>query len=123
MALSPTTFKEIFPAFSSLDDARISLFIGFALPYVNKTVWKNKYDYALALFTAHLLGSIPGAQGAGGPGGAVQSSKVGQLQRTFAVAVPSSAATLETTSYGQLFLQLRDTLLIGPMVINWRRLW
>lgn len=112
---TPAEFKEDFPEFASLTDAKIQRFILRAQPYINAKVWGVKTEYAWMLMTAHLLKSIPDSSGGGGGGGPVQSEKVGDLQTTFAVAVPQ-AGTLSSSSYGDLLIQLRKSILVSPII-------
>lgn len=120
MAVTPASVVETAPELASEDPARIQRFIDIAKPYVNLNTWgAAKYDYALELFTAHLLTTALTSTTTGGSsgGGLVTSEKVGDLSIGYAVAA-AAPDTLATTKYGSLFLQLRRTLLITPIVVT-----
>lgn len=104
---------DVAPEFATMDPARIQRFILRAQPYINSKIWGIKTDYAWALFTAHLLESSENSSSSGG--GPVSSEKVGDLQTTYSVPAPQSG-TLSATSYGDLFIQLRKSILVSPIV-------
>lgn len=108
--ISLSYFIIVCPEFAAIDPAVFAIFVNEAKEYVNVKVWGAKAKYALALFTAHLLKlKAPGSLS-----GAASSSKVGDLQRTYAS--PNSSDNLSNTTYGVLFVQLRKTLYITPFV-------
>jgi len=112
MAITPDTVIEVAPELSSQTEARILAFINYASPYINRTIWGTKADFAHALFTAHLLTmSLKG-----GAGGEITSEKVGDLAISYGAG--SSGNDLGKTSYGSIFLSLRKTLLISPVVVR-----
>lgn len=114
MAVSATLVRDIAPELASESDSRIELFIDFAKLNVNEPVWGDKYDLGVAVYTAHLLTMSNSGGGLGG--GAVVSEKVGDLARSYA-APKNSNDSLELTTYGKWFLQMRRTLLITPLCL------
>lgn len=115
MSITSADVIRVAPEFSSEDAGTFTYFIAQAALYVNSKFWKEKTDMAHALFTAHLMKSRGTSGGLGVPGGPIQSSKVGDLSRTYAVAVPAGGS-YSNTSYGQLFEQLRKTILTSPFI-------
>lgn len=110
---------DVAPEFGAESVARINRFIARALPYINPRIWGIKTDYAHALFTAHLLKGSGSASGGGPvviPAGPVTKEKMGDLEISYASATISSPSSFETTNYGQLFLQLRRTVSVSPLV-------
>lgn len=58
MAVTPTSFREAFPAFSStalFPDAQINIWLTFAVPLHNADRYGNLLDLAVQLFVAHNL--------------------------------------------------------------------
>lgn len=129
MATNVNDVRLIAPEFTTLDAAIITSFIAIADKFINTKIWGEKADIGRAYFTAHLLKSRPilpdgGEPGGGviGPNGPASMEKVGDIQRSFsegggggqaAGGVPRPNAT---TYYGEIFEQLKRTLLITPIV-------
>lgn len=110
MAITSDTVILVAPEFSSQDTDRIDFFITQASQYINRRVWGDKADYAHALYTAHLM-TVSARSGSTG----VTAERVGELSRNYAT--PTDNA-LGSTSYGSLFISLRKTLLISPIVVR-----
>lgn len=117
MPFSFNYFITVAPEFASADPATVSFFETEAAEYINFPLWGKKGKYAHALFTAHLMKmSTPAVSQVNG--GVVTSSKVGDLQRNYSNAGSSSEDALLRTSYGTLFLQLRRSISVSPLVVN-----
>lgn len=109
------------PEFSDLPSSQIDLIIEYARNWVCEDKWGSKSKLGIVLMSAHLLkeaGFGPGdSSSASGP---VTSERVGDLQRSYGqVSLQNSSVgdqLLATTKYGRLFLTLRRTLVITPMV-------
>ena len=119
--MTASEFKDIFDVFSSLSDAKVNTFIGFAEARIDADVFGDLYDQALAYLTAHLLAVSSQAEAfAAGGVGPVTSQTVGPLSRSFAAASgyvkTSSPSDYSMTPYGQHFLTLLNMVLPGPMV-------
>lgn len=112
MAITPADVIAVAPELATQSNERIQLFIGYATPYVNANVWGEKTNYALSLFTAHLM-TLTGRQGAGG---SISSETVGGLSRSYSN--PSSTDAMASTGYGQTFAMLMKSLPTSPRVIN-----
>lgn len=102
------------------DPSTINFYLAQALPYINFSLYKTKGNYAHALYAAHLMKMLSSSSIAGGGnGGAVTSTKVGDLQRSFGnnASGGSSSSSLSSTAYGKLFLELRKSISVSPLVI------
>lgn len=118
MAITPSELKKFAPEFEDQPNSRLNIFIGMADRMVNESCWGDKADDARLLLSAHF--TTLGDRGAGGTAGAVTSEKVGDLQTNYANPSSSSGKGSEfmSTSYGQIYLQLRKTLVVTPMVVD-----
>lgn len=110
MAIDAQYIKDHFPEYAATDAAFIDLFIPIAKEYVTAATWGAKYDFAHALYTAHLM-KMMSTKGVGQ--GQISSSKVGDLARSYAV---PSQASLQLTGYGNLFYELMRSLIITPIL-------
>ncbi len=115
MAISSATVILVAPEFAGEAVDRINAFIEFASPYIDRSVWGVKSDHAHALMTAHFLSTAPSTGNA--KGGPVHQEKLGEAAITYAVNAPNPD-TIATSDYGRLLIQLRKTLLIGPLVLT-----
>lgn len=106
--------KDIAPELASESDQRIELFIDIVKTRNDSDVWATKYDYAVALDAAHEL-TMANRSGSGGPLTRQQVGDVSVAYGEFKGGEYSSPYDL--TSYGQMYLNLRKTLLITPMVV------
>lgn len=111
MAVQPNEVKKVAldGAFDSLTNSQIKIYLDMATNCVDETVWGKKADDAIKLLTAHYLTLAS----RGGNSGSVTSEKVGDLQKSFSNA-QTDDSELATTSYGQMYLQMRKTLVITP---------
>lgn len=74
-------------------------------------VWKTQTDIGIILLTAHLL-----AEGdKGGNSGSVKSEKVNELSRTFFTPSNKSSGGMDSTTYGQQFLQKQKARVVSPI--------
>ena len=111
MAITNADIINVAPELVSVSTGRIDSFIAFAAPYVNINIWGEKADFAHSLLTAHLL-TLSNKGGATN----VTSEKVGDLSVSYAD--PTADQGLESTAYGSMFVQLRKSLLISPIVVT-----
>lgn len=89
--------------FAALDEAEITRAISDAALQVNTTVWGSKADLATICLAAHFLTVWnPGLAVASG---AVQSERVGDVARTYAVAAPA-ADRYDSTRWGREYSRL-----------------
>lgn len=85
-------------------DATWTALIGFAYLQMNIDVWGTWLDMGATYLVAHLV-TLGKRRGAGGP---VQTEMVGQVSRSYFTML--TAGVLGSTSYGQEFFRLRNSL-------------
>lgn len=95
-------------------DSRRSEIIAFAELQVNATWFDAKYEWAAAYLAAHYLALNPASGGSTEPGGGfIVSKREGDLSVTYAKPAVSgtnlSDDSLSQTSFGQQFIQLRNS--------------
>jgi uncharacterized membrane protein len=113
MAVTPTTLKQLFPAFASETDARVQLLINAAKRRVSEGVFGVYYDDAVSYLAAHLL-ARDAAQNGGK--GAIASETVGSLSRSYSNATATTGGYGSTT-YGQEFFALLRLVKPTPTVL------
>ena len=129
MSITPNIFRVRFPEFTDdtiYPDERVQLFIDdAALIYMGATEsrWGAKYDIAQAYLTAHLLtaGTATEAGDTNTKAGEISSKSAGGVSVTRAIAPKNRSdmdSFLTSTSYGQYFLNIRNTCFVGVMVAN-----
>ncbi|WP_448510326.1 DUF4054 domain-containing protein [Immundisolibacter sp.] len=111
IAITSTDITNVAPELSTQANERIELFIEYARLFVNEAKWEAKAKFGTILYCCHLLTLAT----RGGAGGSVASEKVGELQVNYST--PQTDVELNSTSYGQMFLQLRKTLPFTPLVV------
>lgn len=79
---------------------------------INLECWGEKADCAHRYLTGHFLAMQGGGSG---EGGAVSSRKIDKLSISFAVSPPSDA-DLGNTKWGRMYMALKSTLLLLPIV-------
>lgn len=109
-------FREIFPEFASSSDARVQYFMDLATAQVNTTAFGDCYAQAVYLLTAHNLTMMDPSRASSG---SKSMEKVGDL----AVSYDTSSGTgmdaeFNQTQYGKQFLQLRNSKVISPLVLD-----
>lgn len=106
--------KSIAPELQSESDTRIDLFIEIAKLRNDEDTWLTKYDYAVALDACHEI-TMANRAGSGGP---VTMEKAGQLSVSYGSFQSGKyQIPYELTSYGIMYINLRKTLLITPLVV------
>lgn len=121
-------FRLTIPAMSDVTDAQLALDFSIYGDYVSEGRFGKLYPKALCYFVAHMLTLNSMIENAGGDAGNVNltaggltSEKEGQLARGYASTMSAASSAgddlLKKTLYGQLFLQLRD-LVIVPATIR-----
>lgn len=129
MATDVATFRVRFPEFSDsieYPDARIQLFLDDAKDCylgTNEARWCGKYDYAQAYLAAHLLVIGTGAEAGDSSvkAGPISSKSAGGVSVSRAVMVKDRSDTDDfymSTVYGQQFLNIRNSCLVGVLVAN-----
>lgn len=129
MATDVSTFRTRFPEFSDnteYPDARIQLFLDDAVNLymgTQESRWCNKYDIAQAYLSAHLLsmGTATEVGDTSSKAGPVSSKSAGGVSVTRAVIAKERSDEDEfyaSTSYGQQFLNIRNTCFVGVLAVN-----
>lgn len=113
MIPSVVDFQTFFPGLCA-DAARIQLFLDLAVAQVPEGVWGSVTKQARLYLAGHML--IMADRAAKGISGAITSSKVGDLARTYAAPATGGSEELKQTGFGLEFLRLRRTVAITPMV-------
>lgn len=129
MATTVATFRLRFPEFADVTeypDARIQLFLDDSADcYMGSDEgrWCGKYDYAQAHLAAHLLtiGTSSEAGDSSVKSGPVASKSAGGVSVSRAV-VAKSRSDMDDfymgTTYGQQFLNIRNTCFVGVTIAN-----
>jgi hypothetical protein len=127
--VTPSDVVKIAPEFSDLAASpagaiQIESMIDVARTFINEGKWGAiRGQKGLTFLAAHLCTQLIGEEGTGGDSasGPVTSEKVGDLQRSYGSIELSGLDTQEevfsSTKYGRLFIALRKTITITPMVI------
>lgn len=120
-------FRLTVPALSDVTDEQLALDFGVYGDYVSEGRFGKLYPKALCYFVAHMITLNHMIANAGGNAGNVNlvaggliSEKEDKLARGYAnVASSGTSASdeiLKKTLYGQLFLQLRDMVIVSPTI-------
>ncbi len=126
MATDVATFRVRFPEFSDdteYTDARVQLFLDDAVNIhmgTDEDRWCNKYDFAQAYLTAHLLlkGEASEVGDSSANVGPVSSKSAGGVSVTKAVTAKDRSDTDDfymSSTYGQQFLNIRNTCFVGVL--------
>ena len=99
-ALDIELFKCLVPEFANKDPVVLNKIASVVSECFNECVWGSKIDMGLVYAVAHTLKMSTRA----GAGGVIQSEKVGDLSRTYAVEADESL--WGQTSYGKEYLRL-----------------
>ena len=118
--VDPTSFKERFPEFSTVADARVQLFIDDAVVVLNEVYWGSKYDLGVSYYSAHCLTLGKNSEsGSTSPPGVVSGKSVDGVSISYS-SPPISDMTESiygSTVYGQRYLALRKTLGVPVYVV------
>lgn len=114
-------YRSLIPDHAPVLDGVITARLELAAKRHDASRWGNVYAEAMVYYAAHLVEMTPGSGAPGAPSsGSVQgpliSQRDGDLSRTYAAPATSSTSTevgtdawLMLTSYGQQYLDLRNT--------------
>jgi hypothetical protein len=126
--ITVSDFRLRFPEFEDpllYSDDRIQLFIDDTILYMgdDEHHWCNKYDFAQAYLTAHLL--VIGTRSEAGDtsiiAGPISSKTADGVSVTRAVLAKNRSDQDDfymSTTYGQQFLMIRDNCFVGVRVAN-----
>lgn len=130
-------FRLTIPAMADVTDAELASDIETYRDYISEKVFGKLFPKALAYFIAHMRtlngmisNAVAGGSGAGAPifsAGTLVSEKESDLQRSYSAG--SSSATTSTNSdellkktlYGQMFLQLKEMVVVTAVVRRGKR--
>ena len=122
-APSLALYRELIDEHSAIGDTIVEKWLSFALRrHADASVWGQVYGDAMVFYAAHRVLRDP-ASGLGTSAsapGLVTSQRDGDLSRTYAqpAAAVGSDADLASTTYGQLYLELRESRAASaPMVV------
>ena len=125
MSVSSSDVLAIAPEFSSEPTSRIDALIAVATQFVNPRAWGAKTDIAIIYYTAHLLSVTPNSSGTTGAStarGPISQEKVGDISTSYSAASSStsssSRSSFNASSYGQIFEEMKKTLVITPIAVN-----
>lgn len=104
--------KALAEELTTVLDAKVNLYIELAKLQVLESFWGAKYKMGVVTLAAHLLTLM---NRAGGSAGSVSSEAVGELSISYSA--PTSDSELGTTTYGSMYIALRKTLNITPLVV------
>ena len=100
------------PELSTLPSPFMQVYLDLAKNFVFETKWERKYKQAVCLLTAHMVSMTKTGGNNSGP---IASESVGELSISYSNATMDDE--LQRTSYGELYLMLRKTLKITPLVV------
>ena len=120
------TFNEILfktvvaPEFKTKTLAQLTPFIDEAELEVSEKKWGKFHPRAWGLMTAHLQKMFDISKNGQSSGGNAQikKTKVGKLEREFAVSDSKSNDTLQLTIYGKEYKRLRKKIIKGPLFVS-----
>ncbi len=106
--------RQIAPELGDVSTERLDFFVDIAKLRNDQTVWGQKYDYAVALDACHEL-TLASRGGYSGP---ITQAKVGEISAGYGTFQGGQFQNpYETTSYGIMYLNLRKTILITPIIV------
>ncbi len=114
MSVTADGLQELYPAFASVSDTYIEVWLTAAEAAHTSAKWGNVYDAAMYAWAAHHLTLYPASTGGdGAPRGPVSSESVGGISRSYADPTGGITAAgdafFKQTSYGLAYLALRRT--------------
>ncbi len=100
----------VFPEFGGTATDVLQFALDSAQQMIGLDAWREKAFYGHIYLAAHILADGSAAGG----GGTVSMRKVDKLSISYAVA--ASLSTEDNTKYGRMYVMLRDSLVILPLV-------
>lgn len=116
MSANISDFKEIFPEFADVPDARVNFFLSGATTQISADVFESQTDNAIYFMTAHNL-VMNSPEKAGNP--TITSERVGEVSVTYQAGyvVKPQDGYFQQTQYGLQYLQLRNSCVITTQVL------
>lgn len=131
MAVTPTSFREAFPAFASetvYTEAAITFWLSVAAQFVNQSRWQEAYDLGLQLFAAHNLvleqqaeeSAAKGAPPGTSVGGVVSGKSVDKVSINYdtGAAAELDAGHWNMSTYGKRYIRFARMIGAGPIQIG-----
>ena len=118
MAARAATDDELLaliPQLTCVDETIRLAVLDMAAGMISVECFGEKYSTAQIYLTGHMLALTQAGVAANGP---VVSKTIGSISATYAISTPPSDPLLSSTSYGQLYLMLRDSVPCLPMVVG-----
>jgi len=120
VAVTAASFKADprFSEFAAVADAMIDVWLTSTRQDLNADRWGSKYDEGLKFLAAHsmVMAGVVVSSSSASP--TVSSKTVGPVTISYAVgSAGGSGDELESTTYGQIYLRKRRTIVRGPMVL------
>lgn len=121
MAVTATSFKDRFPEFAAVADARVDVFLDDARAELAEAAWGDWYDKGTSYLAAHFL-TVANAT-AGGSSGTVSplsSVTVGDVSENYAAYLTSKSGTdayFSATAYGQEYIRLAKQVGLGWVAV------
>ncbi|MEL7494813.1 MAG: DUF4054 domain-containing protein [Cyanobacteria bacterium J06554_11] len=115
MTVTATSFKVVYPEFSTESDERVDIFLGKSALLVNQTKWGSLYDEGIETLTAHKLARANEAAGSSngkGVGQLVSKNINDHISLSYARESSESSSNstsqseYSTTIYGKQYLAL-----------------
>ena len=109
-------FRTIFPEFDLQSDARVQYYMDLAIAQVGKNAFGDCYAQAVYLVTAHNITMMDPSRSVSGT---KASEKVGDLAISYDTSSGKGMdAMFNQTQYGKQFLQLRNSKVVFPMIVD-----
>lgn len=117
--ITTAEFKLRFPEFASEDDALIQIYIDDAVVILNEAYWGTRYDLGLYYYTAHTLRlRLNSTASSGATVAQVARKAVDGTSVAYNISPDApGGAWLNSTSYGQRYLELRSSLGVPAIVV------
>lgn len=109
-------FREIFTEFNTIGNSRVQYYLDLAIGQVGKNAFGDCYEQAVYLLTAHNLTMMDPSRAQNGE---KSSEKAGDLAVSYnTTAGKGLDMYLNQSQYGKQFIQLRDSKVVAPMVLD-----
>lgn len=114
--MSLALYRTLVPAHSAVADDTVTTMLELAARRHTASAWGQVYAEGMVFFAAHQVERTPGlvsGSGSASETGTITSQRDGDLSRSYAPpassGMTSSDAELQTTRYGQRYLDLRGS--------------
>jgi len=111
-------FRILAAEFSELPDAEVCIWLDMTVPLVSERFFRAMYEQALVLLCAHRLKMAQKAQALADGEYEIASISEDGASETYQHERPNIDAgegSLRLTKYGQMYLEIRDKMVVGPV--------